>query len=120
MPTTRTVIAALLGIVLIPVGASAHAVLMTSVPAAGGSVPAGRLDMSFRYNSRIDPARSRLTLTRPDRSQSVLRIMPADQPDTLQTSVDLATPGAYVVRWQVLAIDGHITRGDVPFTVTGH
>jgi methionine-rich copper-binding protein CopC len=24
------------------------------------------------------------------------------------------------VRWQVLAIDGHITRGDVPFTVMGH
>jgi methionine-rich copper-binding protein CopC len=24
------------------------------------------------------------------------------------------------VRWQVLAVDGHITRGDVPFTVTGH
>jgi methionine-rich copper-binding protein CopC len=23
------------------------------------------------------------------------------------------------VRWQVLAIDGHITRGDVAFTVTG-
>jgi copper resistance protein C len=28
-------------------------------------------------------------------------------------------PGSYSVRWQVLAIDGHITRGDVPFTVTG-
>jgi hypothetical protein len=27
------------------------------------------------------------------------------------------TPGVYVLRWQVLAIDGHITRGDVPFTV---
>ena len=23
------------------------------------------------------------------------------------------------MRWQVLAVDGHITRGDVPFTVTG-
>ena len=27
-------------------------------------------------------------------------------------------PGEYTVRWQVLAVDGHITRGDVPFTVT--
>ena len=27
-------------------------------------------------------------------------------------------PGDYVARWQVLAVDGHITRGDVPFTVT--
>jgi methionine-rich copper-binding protein CopC len=27
------------------------------------------------------------------------------------------SPGAYSVRWQVLAVDGHITRGEVPFTV---
>jgi methionine-rich copper-binding protein CopC len=25
--------------------------------------------------------------------------------------------GAYVLRWQVLATDGHITRGKVPFQV---
>ena len=37
----------------------------------------------------------------------------------ISTSADLKVPGRYVVRWQVLAIDGHITRGDVPFTVTG-
>jgi methionine-rich copper-binding protein CopC len=50
----------------------------------------------------------------------VLRIAPSGPPDLLEASAKLATPGAYVVRWQVLAIDGHITRGDVPFTVTGH
>jgi hypothetical protein len=38
----------------------------------------------------------------------------------IECDATLTTPGAYVVRWQVLAIDGHITRGDVPFTVTGH
>ena len=75
--------------------------------------------MSFRYNSRIDRDRSRLTLTRPDHTQSVLKISPSGPPDVLSTSTELTTPGAYVVRWQVLAIDGHITRGDVPFTVTG-
>jgi methionine-rich copper-binding protein CopC len=26
-------------------------------------------------------------------------------------------PGSYRLRWQVLALDGHITRGDIPFTV---
>ena len=26
-------------------------------------------------------------------------------------------PGNAVVRWQVLALDGHITRGEVAFTV---
>jgi len=40
-----------------------------------------------------------------------------DPPDILAAHLDL-TPGSYVLRWQVLAVDGHITRGDVPFTVT--
>jgi len=26
-------------------------------------------------------------------------------------------PGKYTLRWQALAVDGHITRGEVPFTV---
>ena len=43
-------------------------------------------------------------------------IDPEGPPDLLTSTVTL-TPGVYVLRWQVLAIDGHITRGDVPFTV---
>ena len=105
---------------LVPFHAMAHAILMQSSPAAGASVPAGKLDLSFRYNSRIDRDRSRLTLTGPDQSQTVLAIDSEGPPDLLHTSANITVPGAYVVRWQVLAIDGHITRGDVPFTVTGH
>jgi methionine-rich copper-binding protein CopC len=74
--------------------------------------------MSFHYNSRIDRGRSLLTITRPDHTKSVLKISPDGSPEVLETSTELTAPGAYSVRWQVLAIDGHITRGDVPFTVT--
>ena len=101
----------------LPAAASAHAILLDSSPAIGGSVPAGHLELRLRYNSRIDQGRSRLTLTAPDRSQSTLAIAPAQAPDVLATAGDVA-PGAYVLRWQVLAVDGHITRGDVPFTVS--
>ena len=116
----RAIVLTLIGCMLAPRPADAHAILVQSTPPAGGSVPAGKLDMIFRYNSRIDRPRSRLTLTLPDHSQTVLPIRPDGTPDIIQTSAELSTPGAYVVRWQVLAIDGHITRGDVPFTVTGH
>jgi copper resistance protein C len=101
---------------LAPTLAVAHAILVRSQPAANGTAPPGKVAMEFRFNSRIDRDRSRLTLTAPDHSQSVLPIAPEGPPDILDTSATL-TPGAYVVRWQVLAIDGHITRGDVPFTV---
>ena len=120
MPISRILIIALLGLMVVPAGASAHAILVASTPAAGASVPSGKVDMTFRYNSRIDRGRSRLTLIDPDHGLAVLKILPTGQADTLQTSAELAKPGGYVVRWQVLAIDGHITRGDVPFTVTGH
>jgi copper resistance protein C len=98
--------------------AFAHAILEDSTPAAGTSVPAGPLDLRFRYNSRIDRARSRLTLTRPDQSSDTIPIMPDEAPDIIRCHLDL-TPGDYVVHWQVLAVDGHITRGEVRFVVKG-
>lgn len=115
----RTIAAFLIGLLLAP-AAFAHAILVDSKPASGASVPAGRVDMTFRYNSRIDRDRSRLTLTRPDHSHVVLPIIPAGAPNVIECDATLTVPGAYVVQWQVLAVDGHITRGDVPFTVTGH
>ena len=98
-----------------PGAAQAHAILVQSQPAAGGSVAAGHVEVRLRFNSRIDAGRSRLTLTRPDHSQAVLPVAGGD--DRLEAAADLV-PGRYTLRWQVLAIDGHITRGDVPFIVT--
>ncbi len=110
--------ATMLALSLAPLPALAHAILESSVPPPGGSVPAGKLALEFRYNSRIDRQRSRLVLTRPDHSQATLAIAPDGPPEILSTTAALA-PGSYSVRWQVLAVDGHITRGDVRFTVTG-
>jgi methionine-rich copper-binding protein CopC len=96
--------------------AQAHAILIASRPAVGANVSAGKVGLWLRYNSRIDAMRSRLMLTRPDHSQEVLPIAAGSAVDVLESDVSLP-PGAYVLRWQVLAVDGHITRGDVPFTV---
>ena len=114
----RVVLAGALALALRPRPGEAHAILEASEPAAGGRVPAGVIVVRLRFNSRIDRERSRLTLTRPDQTRANLPIEPDGPPDLLTASVTL-TPGAYVMRWQVLAIDGHITRGDVAFTVTG-
>jgi len=112
-------IGALFGLAMSTGTCMAHAILVQSQPAAGASVPAGKLEMSFSYNSRIDRARSRLALSNPDHSLTILKISPAGPPNAITASANLTSPGAYVLRWQVLAVDGHITRGDVPFTVTG-
>lgn len=94
----------------------AHAILIESTPAVHGSIPAGHEALALRFNSRIDRGRSSLTLVAPDGSVSRLPIAETGPADTMPSAADLQ-PGAYILRWQVLAVDGHITRGDVPFSV---
>jgi methionine-rich copper-binding protein CopC len=109
-------VALILGATLHPTRAAAHAILVASQPPTGGTVAPGNVAIHLQYNSRIDRARSRLTLTKPDHSPATLPIAAEGTPDEMNTAATLP-PGAYVLRWQVLAIDGHITRGDVTFTV---
>jgi len=96
--------------------AAAHAILVESTPAIDATVPPGEIALRLRFNSRIDRGRSRLTLIRADRSTAILPILP-DGTDDLIFSKATLDPGSYTVRWQVLAVDGHITRGDIPLTV---
>ena len=98
--------------------AAAHAILLRSVPAIGGTLPAGRIAVELHYNSRIDAGRSRVVLIAPGGTETVLPVRAGAAPDELRAEATVA-PGAYTLRWQVLAIDGHITRGDVPFTADG-
>ncbi len=104
-------------LVLAPFSASAHAILEASEPPMRGTVKSGTVRFRLRYNSRIDRARSVLTLMRPDKTRTTVPILPGSPPEIIEAAIDL-TQGAYVLRWQVLAVDGHITRGDLPFTVT--
>jgi copper resistance protein C len=103
-----------------PGEAAAHAVVVASDPAAGASLAAAPRQVTVRFNSRIDHGRSRLVLVGPDAVQVPLDPAPEGEPTVLQAPIAAATlvPGAWRLRWQVLAVDGHITRGDIPFTLT--
>jgi methionine-rich copper-binding protein CopC len=109
----------LLALLAAPVAAEAHAILLDSTPAVNGTAAGPNVSFALRYNSRIDHLRSRLTLTLPDHSTKVIPIAESSPDDQLTGTAALA-PGEYSLRWQVLAVDGHITRGDVPFTVSGN
>jgi copper resistance protein C len=98
--------------------AEAHAILISSAPAIDVKVPAGKVAILLRFNSRIDRARSRLTLDNGGAPQ-VLKLKSDAPVDEMDADAALA-PGPYTLRWQVLAIDGHITRGIIPFTAGGH
>ena len=97
--------------------ALAHAVIVSAAPNADEQVKPGKLAIRLEFNSRIDKERSRLQLTAPDGGKSDVAIDQAGEPNILTGTTGDLTDGDYVLRWQVLAIDGHITRGDIPFKV---
>ena len=99
------------------VAARAHAIVLSSEPAANAVVHGATAEVRVRFNSRIDRERSRLLLVRADGSATALELKDTPSPDTLVATLAGLTAGAYRLRWQVLAVDGHITRGDIPFTV---
>src|SRR5262249_2840391 len=97
--------------------ALAHAVLLESNPSLEGRVAGPEVAVKLRFNVRIDAGRSRLLLIRPNGSIEALEISKDAPADTLSANAKDLSAGAYRLRWQVLASDGHITRGEIPFTV---
>jgi methionine-rich copper-binding protein CopC len=98
-------------------GASAHAIIVESVPAAAAVIKGSDLPVSLRFNSRVDQQRSQLTLTGPDGQNQRLTMSAAGAPDTIAARASGLQPGAYTLKWQVLAVDGHITSGNIPFRI---
>jgi len=101
----------------LPHGAWGHAIIVSSQPAAGATVAEGALAIHLRFNSRIDHSRSRLTLLAPDGGQQALTAVPESPADGLDAEAKALSTGQWRLRWQVLSVDGHITRGDIPFSV---
>lgn len=97
--------------------AAAHAVLLEATPAASASVKGPDVAIRLRYNVRVEAGRSRLSLLLPDKSVKPLTIGQQPSPDILTAQATALGPGEYTLRWQVLASDGHITRGEVPFSL---
>ena len=95
----------------------AHAILLEATPAANSKVAGPQIAIRLRFNSRIDAQRSRLTLILPDGKNLKLELLPQPSPDVLNSQVTGLADGNYRLQWQVLATDGHITRGEFSFEV---
>jgi methionine-rich copper-binding protein CopC len=100
-----------------PKVALAHAVLVSSQPGVNSTVSGPEVAVLLKYNSRVDMEHSTLTLLEPDGRVEKVTIASEPEPGVLSAKLTGLVKGAYVLRWQVLATDGHITRGKVPFQV---
>jgi methionine-rich copper-binding protein CopC len=105
------------GLALLPRVALAHAVLLQSSPAINATIEGPDVAVSMKFSSRVDGARSTMLLNNADGRSEPLAIEHQSVPDTLTTHLTHLSPGKYAIRWQVLATDGHVTRGEIPFRV---
>jgi hypothetical protein len=94
-----------------------HAVLLSATPESRQVVPGPDVTIKLRFNSRIDARRSALILVAPNGEQRQLVIDATTSADSLNSEATGLAGGSYTLRWQVLAEDGHITRGEVVFRV---
>ena len=108
---------AILGLLLVGMVVEGHAILKSSSPAANSTVKGPDVPIILKFNVRIDAGRSKVQLLHPDSTQTDVVLDKQASPDTLASQVTGLVAGAYKIRWQVLAPDGHITRGEVPFAV---
>ena len=108
---------AVAAVALAPDIAHAHAIVVAAQPAMNSVVPAGELEIKLDFNSRIDQKRSRLSLQRPDGTEVAVAPTAGGAAETLAGRAQVAGEGRWTLRWQVLSLDGHITRGEVSFSV---
>jgi copper resistance protein C len=116
-PSVAALLVGLVALAGFPPSARAHAILLHATPAPNATVNGPELKVELKFNSRIDAKRSRVTIVMPDKSAKVLSNEASSSPDTLSASGPGFAPGEYRLKWQVLSSDGHITRGEHPFTV---
>jgi len=97
--------------------ALAHAILLRSTPAMHAVVHGPSLPILLHYNSRIDARRCSLMLTNAAGKPLPVAMQTPASPAELDALAQGLMPGTYILHWQALATDGHITRGEIPFTV---
>jgi methionine-rich copper-binding protein CopC len=95
----------------------AHAVLMDSNPKANSTVKGPTLSVWLRFNVRVDGSRSRSSLVLTDGTTLPLTLDTQAKPNLLSARATGLSPGKYKLQWQVLAADGHITRGEFTFSI---
>ena len=102
--------------------ASAHAIVLESVPAHDAVLARPPGHVMLRFNSKIEKRLTRVTLAADGgtpRPLSIASIGLSDdpEPDRIVVPLNPLPAGRYVIRYRVLSADGHVTQGALRFTL---
>ncbi len=104
------------------VPAAAHAIVLEASPVHDATLARSPERVVLRFNSKIEKRLTRLTLAAGQSAPVPVPIATAGAeaaaPDRLVIPLGPLPPGVYVLRYKVLAVDGHITEGALRFRVS--
>ncbi len=111
----------LLLLLALPARAAAHAIVLEASPSQDAVLTRPPERVMLRFNSKIEKRLSRVTLGPRDEIPVPVALAQdgagAQAPDRLIIPLQPLAPGRYILRYRVLAVDGHITEGVLRFTV---
>ena len=99
---------------------SPHAIVLDSSPVHDAVLEHAPGQVTLRFNSKIEKRFTRITLAAGDRAPTPVALPgdgDASPPDRIVIPLSPLAAGVYVLRYRVLAVDGHITEGALRFTV---
>lgn len=103
-------------LLLLPIGASAHAAVIATDPVDGARLPVAPAAVSVTFNEAVTLAPGGLRVVRPDGTL-------ADIGDESVTGTVVSQPiepladGWYVMAWSIVSEDGHVVHGSATFAV---
>src|SRR5438034_10236529 len=102
-----------------PATAAAHAIILESEPAAGAKLGEPPARIYLRFNSKLEKRLSSVRLASADGRPVPLPVVASEGEslDRIVLPLGKLRPGGYVIRYKVLAVDGHITEGALRFSV---
>lgn len=109
-----------LGALLFSAPVFAHAALRHAAPAAGETIDAAADTLTLEFSTDVDLTAVELTLHDAAGKDIDLKAADGDAKSGTIVSRTLKAPlpaGTYEVKWRVLSIDGHHTRGSYTFDV---
>ena len=99
--------------------AFAHAVVVESSPREGTVLEQAPDRIQLRFNVKIEKALTRVSLTKGGKQR--IKLPPSDfsqgAPERLEVLLPPLEPGDYLLRYSVLAADGHTTQGALRFSI---
>lgn len=102
---------------LVTPAARAHAILTRASLEEQPILANTATSVTLHFNGRLEPGFTRVVQVDKTRQERGLEATPGREGETVTVHLPALAPGVYALRYQVLAVDGHLTEGLLRFRV---